>query len=95
MHADSGRDSLDAYTGIDERMMGAGHMRRKNHEGYNDPTPFEAFQRIYNITLDKEEMGILLEALYWKGNEVSPDSGAARQLYHKIQKLKKEKEAPR
>lgn len=70
-------------------------MRRKNHEGYHDPTPFEAFQRIYNITLDKEEMGILLEALYWKGNEVSPDSGAARSLYHKIQKLKKEKEALR
>lgn len=67
-------------------------MGRKNHEGYNDPTPYDAFQRIYSIQLDKSEMGILLEALYWKGNEVSPDNGAVRALYRKIQKIKKDKE---
>ena len=34
------------------------------------------------------EMDILIEGLYWKGNEVGPDSVFSRRLYNKLYKAR-------
>ena len=39
-----------------------------------------------NVSL--AEMDILIEGLYWKGNEVGPDSVFSRRLYNKLYKAR-------
>lgn len=39
-----------------------------------------------NVSLN--EMDIIIEGLYWKGNEVGPDSVFSRRLYNKLYKAR-------
>lgn len=39
-----------------------------------------------NVSLN--EMDIIIEGLYWKGNEVGPDSAGSRRLYNKLYKAR-------
>ncbi|WP_301963490.1 hypothetical protein [uncultured Megasphaera sp.] len=39
-----------------------------------------------NVSL--AEIDIIIEGLYWKGNEVGPDSVYSRRLYHKLYKAR-------
>jgi hypothetical protein len=59
-------------------------MGRRNHEHYTDTTPYEAFKKIIHVDFSAEEMKILLSALYWKSNEMVPDTAQVRQLYRKL-----------
>lgn len=63
---------------MDERLLKA--AKAKKLEG-------KAAETIpLNVSL--AEMDILIEGLYWKGNEVGPDSAPSRKLYNKLYKMR-------
>lgn len=63
---------------MDERLLKAAQEKKLNKKLVETLT--------LNVSL--AEMDTIIEGLYWKGNEVGPDSVFSRRLYNKLYKTR-------